>query len=255
VTELQSFVEVKAHSGRSSRAIRASALKSLYSFGTRAGYFQANLGSFLSGIASDSKLTERYLTEEEVLRMVALSESRARDYALLKVLYSAGLRVSELVALQWQDFLEREQGEAQLRVWGKGNRERFVRISAGTARAVLALRRTGAQPWEPIFASDYGRKCEAWLGPSSPSMSTRPVLSSSLSDRTVREIVLAAARRAGIAKRVSPHWLRHAHASHALDRGAPVHLVQSTLGHASVATTGRYLHARPRESSSRFLGV
>jgi integrase/recombinase XerD len=51
------------------------------------------------------------------------------------------------------------------------------------------------------------------------------------------------------------HWLRHSHATHALERGAPIHLVQATLGHASVATTGRYLHARPTDSSSRFLAV
>ena len=62
-----------------------------------------------------------------------------------------------------------------------------------------------------------------------------------------------AAARAGIDLPVSPHWFRHAHASHALDRGAPIHLVQATLGHASIATTGRYLHARPRDSSSRYL--
>lgn len=54
---------------------------------------------------------------------------------------------------------------------------------------------------------------------------------------------------------VSPHWLRHAHASHALDRGAPIHLVQATLGHSSVATTSRYFHARPGESSARFLAL
>jgi integrase/recombinase XerD len=69
----------------------------------------------------------------------------------------------------------------------------------------------------------------------------------------VRRIVYAAARKAGFEKRVSPHWMRHAHASHALDRNAPIHLVQATLGHASVATTGRYLHARPTESSSFYL--
>ncbi len=68
-------------------------------------------------------------------------------------------------------------------------------------------------------------------------------------------IVRAAAERAGLDLPVSPHWLRHAHASHALDRGAPIHLVQATLGHASVATTGRYLHARPTDSSSRYLAV
>jgi site-specific recombinase XerD len=69
----------------------------------------------------------------------------------------------------------------------------------------------------------------------------------------VLRIVRQAAERAGIQAAVSPHWLRHAHASHALDRGAPIHLVQATLGHASITTTGRYLHARPNDSSSRFL--
>ena len=50
---------------------------------------------------------------------------------------------------------------------------------------------------------------------------------------------------------VSPYWLRHAPASHVLDRGALIHLVRTTLGHASVSTTGRYLHARPADSSAR----
>ena len=64
-----------------------------------------------------------------------------------------------------------------------------------------------------------------------------------------------AAQRSGIAAAVSPHWLRHAHASHAFDRGAPIHLVQATLAHASVATTEKYLHARPTDSSARYLAV
>lgn len=68
-------------------------------------------------------------------------------------------------------------------------------------------------------------------------------------------IVRQAARAAGLDQGVSPHWLRHAHASHALDRGAPIALVQATLGHASVATTGRYTPARPGKSSGRFLGL
>ncbi|MBK9129438.1 MAG: tyrosine-type recombinase/integrase [Phycisphaerales bacterium] len=67
-------------------------------------------------------------------------------------------------------------------------------------------------------------------------------------------IVARAARVAGLEKDVSPHWFRHAHASHALDRGCPIHLVQSDLGHASVSTTGQYLHARPGDGSSRYLG-
>jgi site-specific recombinase XerD len=57
-----------------------------------------------------------------------------------------------------------------------------------------------------------------------------------------------------IEAKVSPHWLRHAYATHALERGCSIHLVQATLGHASVGTTGRYLHARPTDSSARFMG-
>jgi integrase/recombinase XerD len=77
-----------------------------------------------------------------------------------------------------------------------------------------------------------------------------------ITSRQAERIVKQAATEAGLknASSVSPHWLRHAHASHAMDRGAKIHLVRGTLGHASVATTGRYLHARPDESSALFLG-
>jgi hypothetical protein len=68
-------------------------------------------------------------------------------------------------------------------------------------------------------------------------------------------ILRRAAKNAGVSEPVSPHWLRHAHASHALDHGAPIHLVQATLGHSSVATTSNYLHARPGDSSARFLDL
>ena len=74
-----------------------------------------------------------------------------------------------------------------------------------------------------------------------------------LDESMVWRIVRKASKRAGIEKEVSCHWLRHAHASHALDRGAPIHLVQACLGHSSISTTGKYLHARPTDSSSRYL--
>lgn len=64
-----------------------------------------------------------------------------------------------------------------------------------------------------------------------------------------------ACKQAGITDTVSPHWLRHAAASHALDRGAPVHVVQQTLGHASLATTSRYTHARLTNGLAQYLSV
>ncbi|MCC5633691.1 tyrosine-type recombinase/integrase [Nostoc sphaeroides] len=69
----------------------------------------------------------------------------------------------------------------------------------------------------------------------------------------VFHIVKNAATRAEIEGNVSPHWLRHSHASHSLDRGAPIHLLQKTLGHSSVAITEMYLHARPTDSSGLYL--
>ena len=77
--------------------------------------------------------------------------------------------------------------------------------------------------------------------------------SAALDPSAVHRVVKAAAKRAGLPDAVSAHWLRHAHVSHALDRGAPAHLVQATVGHASLATTSRYAHARPNDSSSRYL--
>ena len=152
--------------------------------------------------------------------------------ALLRLLYGAGLRVSELCGLRWRDFQERDES-AQVTVFGKGGHTRHILLSQGTWELLLAIRHDASED-HPLFLSRSG---------------------GGLSVRQVQYIVRQAARRADVDKNVSPHWMRHAHASHALDRGAAVHLVQATLGHSSVATTGRYLHARPTESSSRYLAV
>jgi integrase/recombinase XerD len=74
-----------------------------------------------------------------------------------------------------------------------------------------------------------------------------------LENKQVERVVIEAARRAGIEGNVSPHWLRHSHASHALDNGANINLVSETLGHENLATTGKYLHARPNASSSQYV--
>ena len=70
-----------------------------------------------------------------------------------------------------------------------------------------------------------------------------------LSERTVNDMVKRAAKAAGINEAVSPHWLRHAHGSHAIERGASLPEVQATLGHGNIATTSGYLHAHPDSSS------
>jgi site-specific recombinase XerD len=74
-----------------------------------------------------------------------------------------------------------------------------------------------------------------------------------LTERAVNYIIKDAAERAGVNRAASVHWLRHAHASHAIDNGAPITLVSATLGHADIKTTSVYAHARPGESSGRYL--
>jgi site-specific recombinase XerD len=229
--DLQAFADALADRPATSRARILSSVKSLLAFGHRLGYLPFDVGRALRLPPIKSALASRILPEDAVHAMIAL-EPDARNRALLRLLYATGLRVSELAALTWGDVRPREDA-GQVTAFGKGGKTRAVLLSASTWAALGELRGE-AGPAEPVFRSRKG-------GP--------------LGAEQVLRIVRRAARRAGVEGAVSPHWLRHAHASHALDRGAPIHLVQATLGHASVATTGRYLHARPTDSSSRYLAV
>jgi site-specific recombinase XerD len=143
------------------------------------------------------------------------------------------LRVSELVILTWGQVIQRDRGEAQLSIVGKGSEAREVLIPAVIATRLFASRGDAPAP-APVFQSVR-----------------RP--GSSLTERAVNFIVKEAAERAGVNPAASIHWLRHAHASHAIDNGAPLTLVSATLGHADLKTTSVYAHARPGESSGRYL--
>jgi integrase/recombinase XerD len=205
------------------------AVKSLLSFGHEVGYLPFNVGAAVKLRADRDSLAQRILEESEVARLIDAA-AEGRDRVLLKLLYVSGVRVSELCGLKWCDAVPRAEG-GQITVFGKGGKTRTVLLKPKVWAQLLALR-GGASPVDPMFRSRKGGHLDA---------------------SQVRRIVYTAAARAGLEQKVSPHWMRHAHASHALDRSAPIHLVQTTLGHASVSTTGRYLHARPNESSSFYL--
>ncbi len=231
VGDVQAFSDTLDGLSDASRARKLSAVKSLLSFGHRTGYLPFDVGRPVRLPRLKDTIAERILPEDTVLAMITL-EPGQRNRALLRLLYGAGLRVSELCGLRWRDFQERDDS-AQITVYGKGGKTRHVLLSTGTWEALSAIRGDAGED-DPLFISRTG---------------------GGVSVRQVQVIVRQAARRAEVDKNVSPHWMRHAHASHALDRGAAVHLVQATLGHSSVATTGRYLHARPTESSSKYLAV
>lgn len=230
--DLQDFADSVAELSPASRYRALSAVKSLLAFGHRLGYLPFDVGRALRLPAVRGRLAERILPEAGIHRMLSL-EPGERNRAILTLLYASGVRVSELCGLRWRD-VQSNGDSAQVTVFGKGGKTRAIRLPVSVWQQLTRLRGAddGAQP---LFRS---RKKGGALTPVG-----------------VLRIVRRAARRAGIDVAVSPHWLRHAHASHALDRGAPIHLVQATLGHASITTTGRYLHARPTDSSSRFLGL
>jgi integrase/recombinase XerD len=227
--DLQDFAD-SLTGAASSRGQSVAAVKSLLSFAAKLGAVPFNVGAALRKPKGRDGLADRILGESDVARMLALSSGR--DHALVRVAYAGGFRVSELVGLRWSDVADARDGGAFLTVLGKGGKTRTVRVSSQTAKVLRELR-ADAPATAFVFA---GRS--AGLDPSQ-------------AWRIVRDV----AARAGIDKPVSPHFMRHAHASHALDRGAKVTTVRDTLGHSSIAVTDRYAHARPEESSGLSLPV
>ncbi|MEZ5943958.1 MAG: tyrosine-type recombinase/integrase [Planctomycetaceae bacterium] len=206
-----------------------SAIKSLFAFGFRLGYLSFDIGRAMKLPMFREKLSDRIISETDVLRIISL-EPQPRNRALLLTLYAGGFRVSEVCSLKWRHLQERDTA-GQITVFGKGGKTRTVLMPQSVWEAVMKLRDSDSSE-APVFRS---RK------------------KGHLDESAVWRIVKKASERAGIDKNVSCHWFRHAHASHALDRGCPIHLVQATLGHSSISTTGRYLHARPTDSSGNYL--
>lgn len=222
-----------------SQARILASLKSLFAFGHQVGYLPFDVGRPVKLPSRRDERAERILSADDVHAMIAHAK-KGRDRALVRALYIGGLRVTETVDLRTRDLVSRDDGRGgQLAVFGKGSKTRPVLVPPSLFEELSALALPA--PDAPLFRS---QKRAADGGPRA------------ITARQAERIVKGTARKAGLknASDVSPHWLRHAHASHAMDRGAKIHLVQATLGHSDISTTGRYLHARPDESSALYLG-
>jgi site-specific recombinase XerD len=220
LSDLQKYAD-SLQGSLATQARRLKALKSLLSFAARMGYLPFNVGAAIRGVKVGNKLAERILTEEQVAAMLEVVEDHPRDHALIRLFYNGGLRVSELVSLRRRNLVD-----GVVNVTGKGGKTRTIRLSRGAWAELQALREDGADGDDRLFPMTT---CNAW------------------------KRVKRAARLAGIKAPVSPHFLRHSHGTHALRRGADLATVRDTLGHESIATTGRYLHARPEKSSGDYL--
>jgi integrase/recombinase XerC len=141
-----------------------------------------------------------------------------RDRAILEVLYATGVRVAELAGLDMEDT---DLGEGSVRVLGKGRKERIVPLGSKAVDAVRAYLGGREDSRGPLFRNARGGR---------------------LTVRSLHRIVRARARAAGLAGRVTPHTLRHTFATHLLNAGADLRLIQELLGHARLATTQRYTH-------------
>jgi integrase/recombinase XerD len=229
--DVQNFAD-SLHGAVSTRRRTISALKSLFSFALKIGYIRFSVVAAVRAPKAMDTLAERILPEAKIHPIIALTRE-GRDRMLLRLLYATGARVSEICALKWRHI--QSNGESgQITVFGKGGKTHAVLLPRSLWLDVFTFR-DNADDNAPVFASHKR--------------------GGHLNRSQVLRIVRKAGGRAGVRSKVSPHWFRHAHASHAMDRGAGIHLVCATLAHSSIAVTGSYLHAKPTESSATFLAV
>lgn len=181
----------------------------------------------------------RYLTIDEVRRLLSVPDTSTvkglRDRAILEVLYASGVRVSELVALDLRDV---DFGVGEMRVIGKGNKERLSLLGRPAVTALKAYidrgrpEQLGDQAANAIFLNRFGGR---------------------LSSRSVDTIVRKSGVAAGIEETVTPHLLRHTFATHMLNGGADLRVVQELLGHDSIASTQIYASITQRRAREIYL--
>ncbi|MBI3786587.1 MAG: tyrosine recombinase XerC [Deltaproteobacteria bacterium] len=213
---------------KSSVGRKLSSTKGFFRFLKRRGAIESEPTAGISTPKKEHQLPV-HLTVDDMFRLLDAppqdTPSGVRDRAILETLYSCGVRVSELVSLDWDDI---DTGLEVVRVRGKGNKERLVPIGKKAQAALRTYRaqipqlcpRTLCDP-KAVFLNRQGRR---------------------LTTRSVARVVELYVKLSGIAGKASPHALRHSFATHLLNAGADLRAIQELLGHASLSTTQRYTH-------------
>ena len=226
---------------RASAARKLAAARTFLRYLRREGLIADDPGALVATPKRDVRMPA-HLSEDEMSKLIESPAGNTplarRDRAILELFYASGLRLSELAGLDVDDV---NLSAKMVRVLGKGGRERIVPFNSSAAKAVRQYLkdrdtivggqdrrdrqerqdRTGGRPREPLFVNYRGGRLTA-----------RSV------DRLVRRYVAASSTRMGI----SPHALRHSFATHLLQRGADLRVIQELLGHARLSTTQRYTH-------------
>jgi integrase/recombinase XerD len=227
------FIAALRRAGRrpSTQARKIAALRSFYGFALREGIVERDVATLLDTPKAGSYLPE-VLAADDVVRVLDAppgdDPAGIRDRALLELLYDCGLRVSELTGL---DLDRVDLEKLQIRVIGKGDKERRVPM---TEEARERLHRylggpraawTAKRPTPAVFVSQHGKR---------------------LARESVYRLVRGWAEVAGLGEKVTPHTFRHRFATHLLEGGADLRVVQTLLGHASISTTQLYTHLTGR---------
>jgi integrase/recombinase XerC len=225
---------------RASMSRKLSALRSFYRYLDRENLVTAQPLSTLSAPKLQKRLPV-FLTADEIPRLVeapdAATPQGLRDRAILELLYAAGLRVSEIVALDLKDI---DLDSREVRVWGKGAKERVALMGVPAAKALklyldhARIKLQGKSDTQAVFLNRFGDR---------------------VVQRRIQRLVKTYARQAGIEMRVFPHIMRHTFATHMLDGGADLRVVQDLLGHAQLSATQVYTHVTQSQIRRRYLAA
>jgi len=212
---------------KSSVARKLACLRSFFKYLARENVMTQNPAVGISTPRKEKRLPD-FLNPDEVTKLLDAPNKptweEKRDKSILEMLYSSGLRVSELVGLNHDDC---DLFGGVLRVRGKGKKERIVPVGQVALNCLKSYldekppKDLAPAFKKPLFVSRLGGR---------------------LTDRSVRRMILKYVKRTGLGKEVSPHMFRHSFATHMLDRGADLRSVQELLGHASLSTTQIYTH-------------
>ena len=239
ITHLVLFLKTHSEFSDSTRNTYKNALSSLFGFAFKSGYISKNPAAALENLKVPDRLSTKVLTREQVERMISC-ENNARNKLILKLLYFTGIRVDELCKIKKNAFYSHQDSWTMV-VEGKGRKVRSIHLPVHLVVDV--------QKWICFLDSaDYlftnERRIDFGIG---------DYIRAPLSASQVFRIVKNSAKSANLSVKPSPHWLRHTSATHSIEAGAPIHVVQRSLGHESISTTGKYLDIRPKESVGDYL--
>ena len=224
--DVRGFVAQQIKDGLNKTTVsrRLATLRSFLKFLYRDGYIKSNPAKLVAS-PKTSKLLPKFLSVDDVFSLVEKPEGigfmPARDKAILELLYSSGLRVAEVSGLNLEDVNTRE---GLVKVRGKGKKERILPIGSKAVDAIISYlveRKLLKKKGTAFFLNR---------------------LDTRLTDRGIRRIVVKYARLTGISGQIGPHTLRHTFASHLLQSGADLRVIQELLGHSSLSTTQKYTH-------------